>query len=234
MKNVIITGASSGIGLACHDYFSKKGWNTITLDKQSGSTFQIDISSYKEIENFARNIKDIKIDALINNAAIQIEKTIANTTLEEWNQTLNTNLMPVFFMVQRLLPFFNQTASIVNISSVHAKATSKGLAAYVSSKGGVSALTRAMAIELAEKGIRANCILPGAIETPMLQQGLGRNLAPKQAMENLIAATPLKRVGNPNDIAKLAYFLAEAEYSSNITGQEFICDGGVLSRLASE
>jgi NAD(P)-dependent dehydrogenase (short-subunit alcohol dehydrogenase family) len=137
-------------------------------------------------------------------------------------------------LTQFLSPFFNQNFSIINISSVHAHATSKNLSSYVATKGAVSALTRSMALELGGAGVRVNSICPGAIETEMLIQGLTRNADPDLAMNNLKKSSPLNKIGSGSDVAKLVSFLLDGELSGNITGQEFVIDSGVLARLASE
>lgn len=235
-KVVIITGSSSGIGKGCRDLFSQKGWDVIGIDIKGDADFIVDVSSSISVSQFFEDLsaKSIKVDAIINNAAIQIEKKIFETDEAEWDKVLDTNLKSVYLMTKFGIELFSKEASIINISSVHAKSTSIGLASYVASKGGVSALTRAMALELADKEIRVNSILPGAIETPMLEKGLSRNSSYSESKNKIINSTPSRRIGLPADIAKLALFLASSEESSFITGQEFICDGGVTAKLASE
>ena len=122
----------------------------------------------------------------------------------------------------------------MNVSSVHSRATSNGLASYAASKGAVSALTRAMAIELGPRRIRVNSVLPGAIDTPMLERGLTRVGDPEMAKARLISGAILNQLGSPEDVAQLVMFLCNPALSGNITGQEFVCDSGVLCRLASE
>lgn len=239
-KLVVITGSSQGIGKACATYFKYKGWVTIGLDvkkrKLCDQYYNIDVSNPQSIKKLAQEWgkKKIKIQALVNNAAIQIEKSILHTSDDEWDRVIKTNLYSQFYLVKYLYPLFKAGSAIVNISSVHAKATSGGLGSYVASKGGVSALTRVLSLELADKKIRVNEVCPGAIDTPMLKAGLVRNKNIKKARQKLILSSPLKRIGMPSDIAKLAFFLCDNEQSSNITGQEFVCDSGVLARLASE
>ena len=112
--------------------------------------------------------------------------------------------------------------------------TAVGAIAYATSKGGLSALTRALALELAEAGTRVNAILPGAIETAMLRGNMAYEEDPEAALEFLRERTPLKRIGQPREIAELALFLADPSKSGNITGQEFVCDGGAMARLPTE
>ena len=119
--------------------------------------------------------KENRLDALINNAALQIVKPLIDTTPEEWDRTMASNVRSVYLSVRESHSLLQERGgAIVNISSVHAVATSAGLAAYVASKGALLSLTRAMALELGDDGIRVNAVLPGAVDTPMLHDGLSR------------------------------------------------------------
>ena len=124
------------------------------------------------------------------------------------------------------------------MSSVHAVATSKEIAAYAASKGGMLALTRALAIELAKDNIRVNTVLPGAVDTQMLRSGLNRDHAgegtPDERLENLARKTVSGKIGKPEEIARAIYFLADQDQSSFITGQPLVIDGGATSRLSTE
>jgi NAD(P)-dependent dehydrogenase (short-subunit alcohol dehydrogenase family) len=146
------------------------------------------------------------------------------------------NLRAAFLGTRYLVPLMTEgDAAIVNISSVHAVATSAGMAAYVSSKGGLLAFTRAAAIELADRGIRVNAVLPGAFDTPMLEAGLKRSkMGSVAARKNLEDRTPLKAVARPQAIAGAVAFLLDEHQSSFVTGQTLVVDGGVLARLSSE
>lgn len=238
---VLISGVNGGIGRSLSRAFKESGWTVIGIDicgdRNDYCDFFLntDVSDPVSVRSGFDEVskKYSSIDCLINNAAIQVEKSLIETTEEEWEKVFKVNLYSVFYMVKYFIKIL-ENSSIINISSVHAKATSKGMAAYAASKGAVSSLTRSMALELAEQGIRVNAILPGAIDTPMLQKGLQRKKPADQARKVLIEATPLHKIGAPGDVADLALFLADDLKSGNITGQEFICDGGVLAKLASE
>lgn len=238
---VFISGANGGIGFSLSRTFKESGWVVIGVDIKGDRNeycdlfSNIDVSDPISVQSIFKIIskKYHSIDCLINNAAIQIEKTLIETTDEEWQKIFKVNLCSIFYIIKYFIEILNNS-SIINISSVHAKATSKGMAAYVASKGAISALTRATALELADRGIRVNTILPGAIDTPMLQNGFQRKKSAGNARKVLIESTPLHKIGNPDDVANLALFLADNLQSGNITGQEFVCDGGVLAKLASE
>ena len=168
-----------------------------------------------------------------------ISKKIIDIEPDEWDQIFFTNVKPAYLVVKKLYDQMKQGAcSVINISSVHSIATSKNIAAYAATKGALLSLTRAMALEFADDAIRVNAVLPGAIDTKMLRSGLQRghlkNANIEDQLSELAAKHPLKRIGEPTDVASLIYFLADKEKSSFITGQAFVVDGGATSRLSTE
>jgi glucose 1-dehydrogenase len=247
---VLITGAAGGIGRATVDLFARYGWRVIGVDRADfGSGFpsdglfiQSDISvgeNVASIFNQARHFTD-RLDALVNNAALQVAKPLLETSVEEWDAVMASNLRSVFLGIKLAHPLFKAAGggAVVNVSSVHAVATSANIAAYAASKGGLLALTRAMAIEFAPDNIRANAILPGAVDTPMLRAGLSRGHVQGedilQRLDNLARKTVNGRVGQPEEIAHAIYFLADEGQSSFMTGQALIIDGGATARLSTE
>jgi NAD(P)-dependent dehydrogenase (short-subunit alcohol dehydrogenase family) len=237
----IVTGCSNGIGLAIAQAFKREGWQTAGVDLApvpdgvcdlfvAGSVSDASILNklHSELAGAAA-----ATCCLVNNAAFGTAKTFLETSAEEWDRCLATNLSPVFHFTQKLQPML-ENGSVINISSIHARATSVGAVAYATSKGGLSALTRALALELAPFGTRVNAILPGAIETAMLRGNMAYEENPEAALQFLRDRTPLKRIGQPHEIAELALFLADSSKAGNITGQEFICDGGAMARLSTE
>lgn len=247
---VLITGASGGIGRACVDHFTNLGWRVIGVDRQpfgdgfpkNGLFIQEDISASQNLERIfdqAQAFSDC-LHALVNNAAIQVAKPLLETSIEEWDAVIASNLSSVFLAIKLAYPLLKTTGggAIVNVSSVHAVATSANIAAYAASKGGLLALTRAIAIEFAPDNIRANAILPGAVDTPMLRSGLGRGhvqgIDIVQRLDNLARKTVNGRIGRPEEIARAIYFLADETQSSFMTGQALIVDGGATARLSTE
>lgn len=249
-RTLLITGAAGGIGRATVKVFTEAGWIVIGVDRkeryeefpQEGLYIQADISDPADIEEIYRKASAFSktLDAVVNNAAIQVAKPLIETTVEEWDAVMASNLRSVFLGAKLAHGMLKAEGggAIVNVSSVHAVATSANIAAYAASKGGLLALTRAMAIEFAPDNIRVNAILPGAVDTPMLRAGLNRghvgNGTIIDRLENLARKTVNGRVGQPEEIARSIYFLADNYQSSFITGQALIVDGGATARLSTE
>jgi NAD(P)-dependent dehydrogenase (short-subunit alcohol dehydrogenase family) len=249
-NTVLITGAAGGIGRATVRLFEEYGWRVIGVDRSAfgddfptnGLFIEADISIGENIESIFTGARAFTgyLNALVNNAALQVSKPLLETSVEEWDSVMASNLRSVFLGVKLAHPLFIAAGggAIVNVSSVHAVATSANIAAYAASKGGLLALTRAMAIEFASDNIRANAILPGAVDTPMLRAGLGRGHVKGsdilQRLDNLARKTVSGRIGTPEEIAQAIYFLADDSQSSFMTGQALIVDGGATARLSTE
>ncbi|MEM9773216.1 MAG: SDR family oxidoreductase [Chloroflexota bacterium] len=245
---VLITGVAGGIGSSCAQAFANAGWFVIGVDRKPERPIrgvslyvQADAAKPDDIQNSLVLVKKNvgRLDALINNAALQITKPIMEMSIEEWDNIMNVNVRAGFLFAQAAFPLLSESrGSIVNVSSVHAVATSAQIAAYAASKGALMALTRALAVELAEHNIRVNAVLPGAVDTPMLRDGLNRGHVQGQGiaerMAELAAKTVNGRVGHPDEIAQCILFLANNDQSSFMTGQALIADGGATARLSTE
>jgi glucose 1-dehydrogenase len=249
-RTVLITGAAGGIGRAAVSLFAEKGWCVVGVDRcpfgeqfpASGLFIQTEISHPESMESIFQQLLAFTptLNSLVNNAAVQVAKPLVETTVEEWDMVIANNLRPAFLLSKLAHPLMKAAGggAIVNVSSVHAVQTSANIAAYAASKGGLLALTRAIAIEFASDNIRVNAILPGAVDTPMLRAGLDRgHLAGGDIttrLDNLARKTVNGRVGTPAEIAHAIYFLADDEQSSFMTGQAMIVDGGATARLSTE
>lgn len=249
-RSMLITGAAGGIGRATVDVFNAAGWRVIGIDRAPyGSSFpgnglfiQADISNPDDMEKIFDQASSYTscLDAMINNAARQINKPLLETSVEEWDQVMASNLRSVFLGARLAYPMLKEGGggAIVNVSSVHAIQTSANISAYAASKGGLLALTRAMAIEFAADNIRVNAILPGAVDTPMLRAGFERGHIAGDSLhnrlENLARKTVNGRIGQPEEIARSIYFLADSSQSSFMTGQALVVDGGATARLSTE
>ena len=247
-RTALITGARGGIGSATAELFHEAGWRTFAVDRKEGKDIfpgvvfhranVADPGSVSELFAWLQDKTD-RLDALVNNAAIQISNLLVDTTVEDWDATMASNLNSVFLTTRAALPLLKSAqGAIVNVSSVHAIATSVGVAAYATSKGAVMAFTREMAAELAHDRIRVNAILPGAVDTPMLRSGLDRGHVRGASIEEKLAdlgrKSVLGRVGQPREIAEAILFLADSERSSYITGVALVVDGGATARLSTE
>jgi len=250
IRTVLVTGAAGGIGRATVRLFAEKGWRVIGMDRSpfgeafpaDGLFIQTEVSHPEMMDSAFEQIRGFTpgLDALVNNAAVQVAKPLVETTAEEWDMVIANNLRPAFLLSKLAYPLFKAAGggAIVNVSSGHAVQTSTNIAAYAASKGGLLALTRAIAIEFARDNIRVNAILPGAVDTPMLRAGLNRgHLAGEDIhtrLDNLARKTVNGRIGTPEEIAQAIYFLADSSQSSFMTGQAMIVDGGATARLSTE
>lgn len=245
---VVITGVAGGIGGATAITFADEGWHVVGVDLQGEDQMagvhrfiRADVSSAEASRRAFDQVaaEEGQIDALVNNAAVQICKSLVDTTPGEWDAVMGANLRSVYLAVRNAYPLLRgRKSAIVNVSSVHALATSANIAAYAASKGALLALTRALAIELAPDDIRVNAVLPGAVDTPMLHASLARGHVSGENLDELLQELArrhvLGRVGQPEEIAQAILFLADYERSSFMTGQALVVDGGATARLSTE
>jgi glucose 1-dehydrogenase len=246
---VAITGAAGGIGSATARVFRESGWCVVGVDRREMNGHSADVDHFIRADIADTDAphaifesifsKHGRLDALVNNAACQICKPLLETTAEDFDTIMACNVRSVFLSVTRAYPLLKKSGgAIVNVSSVHAVATSVGIAAYAASKGALLALTRAMALEFGPDGVRVNAILPGAVDTPMLRDGLCRGHVQGDSAAKLVRGLGKKhvmgRVGKPAEIGETILFLADAQRSSFMTGQALIVDGGATARLSTE
>lgn len=245
MANVaVVTGAAGGIGRATVQAFQQEGWYVVGIDVTDAESSNADlclkanVADPTEVEAaFTELARSGSVRALVNNAAIQLIGSLVDTTPEQWDAVMASNVRSAFLTTRAAYPLMREEGgAIVNVGSVHAVATSSGAGAYAASKGALVALTRAAAIELASAGIRVNAVLPGATDTKMLRSGLERPGAgtPEQRLTSLAARTPLGRIGRPAEIAEAVLYLADERRSSFVTGQTLIADGGAMATLSTE
>jgi NAD(P)-dependent dehydrogenase (short-subunit alcohol dehydrogenase family) len=237
-KVAIVTGAASGIGLGIAQLFIKEGAKVVFSDiNESGNAaagaagenalfIQCDISNTESVKNLvARTLAAFgTINILINNAGIFRQNPISEISDEEWDIIINTNLKGFFLLTREVLPTFekNGRGKIVNISSIVGISIGfDNSSPYCASKGGIVAMTRALALDFASKRINVNCICPGAIKTDMT-----KFIEVDQTMlRQILMGIPAGRMGDPIDIANAALYLASDE-SDYVTGTSIIVDGG--------
>lgn len=234
MKTVVITGAAGGMGSATATLFKSKGYQVLGTDREdiTGVDFQVvgdvaDEVTWQKISTVIEQNK-LEISSLINIAGRNYFDLITEAKKSEWLNMFEVNVVAMVMGIKHMTPFLRKTkaASIVNMSSISAQIGTSGYAAYVATKGAVDSLTKALALELAPK-IRINAVAPGWIETPFTVAGL--NLTPDPAAHRKKAEQmhALNRVGTPEEIAQVIYFLA-SENSSFVTGSIVTADGGYL------
>jgi 3-oxoacyl-[acyl-carrier protein] reductase len=243
-SSALVTGANSGIGKAIVSRLARAGYDVainykvepeaaeeLAKELQEGGVRAMavyaDIANSKDVDAMVEKILSSfgKIDALVNNAGVQVWKPMLQVEESEWDRVLNTNLKGCFLCTQRVARHMTERRSgaIVNIGSGCNKVPFPNLSAYTASKGGIEMFTKSAALELGSFGIRVNCVAPGAIETERTKAELA-DFAKSWA--NL---TPLRRVGTPEDVADAVEFLL-SERASFITGQTLNVDGGLFAQ----
>ena len=254
-KVAVVTGGCGGIGRAICERLVKEGATVYAADlsqqgsfdnnSASGASYMsLDVTSEESVKAMMDGIRarDGKLDILINAAGIEIEKTIEDTSLEEWNRSFAVNVTGTFLTGKHALPLLRLAAddggspSIINFGSYDGFIADPGLAAYCASKGAVHALTKAMACDHGPEGIRVNAICPGYIDTPMLQSffngdGSGAAGGDIESLQQAVRDVhPLRTYGTPEDVANLVNWLAseEARYAS---GQLWVLDGGLSAQV---
>lgn len=248
-KVAVITGGNSGIGRATAILFAKEGAKVVIgarnpesgrevvdLIKKAGGKaafVKTDVAKESEVKNlvdFAARLYG-RIDIMHNNAGVELAKPVTETTSEELEGVLSVNLKGTFYGCKHVIPHMlkNGGGSIINTASVAGIVGSPNLAAYSASKGAVVLLTKEVALDYAKKGIRVNCVCPGAIDTPMIKRFVENAPNPEQVRKNLGEMHPIGRMGKPEEIANAVLFLAGDE-SSFITGHALIVDGGLTAQ----
>lgn len=230
MQTVVITGGTSGIGLATADIFLKNGWNAVLIgrdaekgmqvERQLGETYssaqvtfiQADISKSSEVEHVKQiTLNKFKtVDAIVNNAGIVIHGEVHETSEEDWDKIFDVDVKGTFLVSKAFLPTMIEQdhGSIVNISSVSGMAGDRAMVAYNAAKGAIINMTRAMAIDYGKNNIRVNVVAPGPTNTPLFHQD----------KQKFAKNSPLNRIVEPEEVAAAIYFVASPAASA-ITGE---------------
>ncbi|MDI9559524.1 MAG: 3-oxoacyl-[acyl-carrier-protein] reductase [Pseudomonadota bacterium] len=233
----IVTGGSQGIGRSIAEFLAAKGGDVVIFDiadssdivqyiRQKGQRsefYQIDVSNFNMVgEAVDKVIKDMgRVSNLVNNAGITADKLLLRMKEEDWDRVLQINLKSAFNCTRAVVRYMLKTGgSIVNISSIAGVMGNAGQANYAASKAGLIGFTKSVAREYGERGIRVNAVAPGFIKTRMTES------LDEKSRETMFKAIPLGRLGEPDDIAHVVYFLL-SEYGSYITGEVINVNGGL-------
>jgi len=244
-KVMIVSGGASGLGLAAGVKFAKNGYSIVLIDVdeakgkkaeekikslgQDAVFVKCDISDKAQVERAAQITKERfgRADVLINNAGLEVRGSILQCTEDDWDRLYDINLKGIFYMSNAFVPFMLEqgTGAIVNTGSILGYRTVGERAAYSSSKGAIDTLTRTMAFDLAEKNIRVNCVVPGAIDTPLIRGSINDSPNPAETEKFLGSKSVFGRMGTSEEVANVMYFLASDE-ASFVTGAAYFVDGG--------
>lgn len=230
MKTAVVTGGGSGIGRAIAQRLVADGYNVATLDLNASDenfAFTADVTDRAQVDSALNEIREKlgPIAILVNSAGLDGFKKFTDITFEEWQRVVNVNLHGVFHTVQAALPDMIDAGwgRIVNISSSSTHSGVPFMSHYVAAKSAVNGLTKSLALEYGEFGVTVNAVPPGFIDTPMLRGAESRGLLGD--IKDTIAATPVRRMGKPEDIAAACSFLISEE-AGYITGQILGVNGG--------
>jgi NAD(P)-dependent dehydrogenase (short-subunit alcohol dehydrogenase family) len=247
-KAAIVTGAGTGIGRAIAVALAREGARVAVASRrpeklqevaqaicQSGGDAIVtvcDVSSEPDTLRAAKEVEHAfgQVNVLVNNAGVLSASTVENISLADWDRLMATNLRGPFLMSRAVLPAMRRAGggAIVNVGSILGLIAMRDRAAYCASKGGVTMLTKAMALDHAHEKIRVNCICPAIVETDLVRDLFSNTLQGHRSRESRLATLPLGRFGQPADVAELAVFLASEE-SSWMTGTAIPIDGGLLA-----
>ncbi|MGA3406278.1 MAG: SDR family NAD(P)-dependent oxidoreductase [Candidatus Bathyarchaeia archaeon] len=247
-KVVVITGATAGIGyvtakrfaaeganVACVGRNSERGTaliNQILADSGRALFLRADVRNNEQVMAVVDQVAQRfgRIDVLFNNAGVELIRECAETTEEEWDLTLDTNLKSAFLFSKYSIPWLKQSrGNIVNNASSIGLVGSPNYTAYCASKGGLVLFTKALALECAPWKIRVNCICPGAINTPMLDREIAHFPDKEAVVRSITEEAPLRRIATPDEVAGVVLFLASDE-ASYVTGASYSVDGGTTAK----
>lgn len=249
-KTVIVTGGALGIGQAVCEILAERGANVAILDwdekagnetceniKKSGgkvSFEKVNVADFEAVEKAVKNARNTfgEINSLAVSAGIQRYGTAVSTDEKQWSEVLDVNLKGAWNAARAVIPFLQESSggTIVNVSSVQALASQQNVLAYTVSKHGLLGLTRSTAMDFAKDNIRANCVCPGTVDTPMLKWAASLDPNPQSVYDACNAMHPLGRIAKPREIAEVVAFLAH-ESSSFVTGAIWTVDGGLLTQI---
>jgi NAD(P)-dependent dehydrogenase (short-subunit alcohol dehydrogenase family) len=246
----LVTGAAEGIGRGCAEVLGEAGAHVIVVDVQedagarcvreladrgaSAEFLAADVADESAVAGVAEAVRSRhgRLNALVNNAGVEMFKGVADTTPADWDRLMAVDLRGIYLVTRALLPLLEagRPASVVSIASVHARLTIPTMTAYAAAKGAVVSMTRSLAQELGPRGIRVNAVSPGFVHTSMVERWLATEPDRQAAIERVNRLLPVGRMATPADVGHLVAFLS-SERAACITGGEYVIDGGLTARL---
>jgi dihydroanticapsin dehydrogenase len=244
-KVALVTGGNSGIGRSISELFAREGAKVMIGDIQGGKVAQsiqsqggtarylkCDVRSSSEVQKLVASCVEEfgSIDLVVNDAGVEQNRSVLDTTEEEWDKIVDTNLKGVFLVSKYAFPHLiksGENGAMVNVASQLGLVALPGRSAYCASKAGVILLTKVLALEYAKYGVRVNCVCPGPIQTPMLERTHNLDADPEESSRSILSRVPRGRVGKPQDIAETVLFLS-SKRAGYITGEYVLVDGGYI------
>jgi NAD(P)-dependent dehydrogenase (short-subunit alcohol dehydrogenase family) len=250
-KIALVTGAGSGIGQAICECLAAEGATVIVTSRtpahvaetahrvqqiigREPTAIVLDLTDRAAVDAAVRQVAEQfgRIDILSNNAGIGLIRgpSLDETTDDEWDAIFGTNITGMFSVCRATLPHMHEGSSIINMASMNSLAAWRNEGAYTASKGAVLQFTRALAVDVADRDIRVNCVCPGVIDTPLTRAFLDPSDDPEALLEEYRNIAPLHRIGTAAEVASCVLFLASDE-ASFVTGSALVVDGGTTARL---
>lgn len=248
-KVAVVTGAGTGIGRATCISLAKEGAEVIVTSRtpahveetrslvedatgRAPQAFQLDLTDPAQVDDVVGAVDETfgHIDVLVNNSAVILhdDPGVTEITDEEWDSIFDVNVKGIFRICKAALPLMRRGSTIVNIGSINSLFAQPNTSAYSATKGALFLFTRALAVEYASRGIRANLVCPGIIDTPMNAVYLERAEDPDALRRDWCARCPMERIGQPEEVASCTLFLASDE-ASFVTGTTLVVDGGATA-----
>ncbi|MGW6376111.1 SDR family NAD(P)-dependent oxidoreductase [Rhodococcus sp. NPDC055112] len=237
-RRVVVTGAGSGIGFEMTRLFLEEGAQVVAADLNPASAPEgahkvaVDVSSSTDVERMTSEAMGFLggVDILCNNAGIGSTTNVVDSTVDEWDKVFAVNARGTFLCMKYLLPGMLERGSgvIVNTASAAAMIGLPDRAAYSASKGAVISLTKQVAVQWADAGIRCNCVCPGTVDSPWVGRLLDEAEDPEARRAQLTARQPMGRLAQPIEVARAALYLASDD-AAFVTGTELVIDGGILA-----
>ncbi|GGA28870.1 SDR family NAD(P)-dependent oxidoreductase [Paenibacillus physcomitrellae] len=246
-KVAILTGAGSGIGETAAKLFADQGAHVVIVDWNETQAVRVadeinrkqppngralavktDVSSEQQVKRLVQQTITAfgSIDILVNNAAVVLPKELEDISEDEWNRTVDVNLKSVFLMIKHCIPELRKhRGTIVNLASLNGLMGQRQNPVYSATKGAVIAMTKALALDYAQDGVRVNCLCPAGVSTPLLEEWISRQPDPAETVQALKDMHPLGRSATPEEVAKAVLYLA-SDASAFITGVALPVDGG--------